>query len=214
MSSESATHLEISELLPWYVNGTLDGDEKRRVRRHLESCPECQADRDFLRSVSAAVRKSSPAPIVPTAPVESLLASIDAVESPAVSRDVGWFRVAATVAAIFVAGAIYYYADGRGADRSPLRSAAFETATETVDLPSLRYRLQLEFHQGTSVAERRAVIDALDGREVSAEGELVHVQVQIPGGTLRDVERYTESIQSHPAVDSVEVSLLPQDPGN
>jgi hypothetical protein len=36
MKCEQAT-----ELLPWYLNGTLDETEKREVREHLASCPSC-----------------------------------------------------------------------------------------------------------------------------------------------------------------------------
>jgi hypothetical protein len=37
------THDEIRELVPIYALDALEGDEERRVRDHLQSCPPCQA---------------------------------------------------------------------------------------------------------------------------------------------------------------------------
>src|SRR5215218_3341597 len=37
MNCETAT-----ELLPWFLNGTLDESERREVREHLASCPSCR----------------------------------------------------------------------------------------------------------------------------------------------------------------------------
>ena len=41
---DSEEHRQAQELLPWLVNGTLDGDELARVAAHLEQCGRCQAD--------------------------------------------------------------------------------------------------------------------------------------------------------------------------
>jgi anti-sigma factor RsiW len=34
----------VQELLPWYVTGRLEADEQARVRAHVETCAECQAE--------------------------------------------------------------------------------------------------------------------------------------------------------------------------
>jgi anti-sigma factor RsiW len=34
----------VQELLPWYVTGRLDADEQARVRAHVETCADCQAE--------------------------------------------------------------------------------------------------------------------------------------------------------------------------
>ncbi|AZR73788.1 hypothetical protein BBF96_10560 [Anoxybacter fermentans] len=53
-------HEELKELLPLYVDGGLDKDEKELVKMHLDSCKECQNEveiykknYDFLSSVEA-----------------------------------------------------------------------------------------------------------------------------------------------------------------
>lgn len=40
---------QIHELLPWLLNGTLEGPELREVEAHLESCEACQAERAETR---------------------------------------------------------------------------------------------------------------------------------------------------------------------
>jgi len=38
----AATHQNVQELLPWFVMGTLDDDDRQLVERHLENCPGCR----------------------------------------------------------------------------------------------------------------------------------------------------------------------------
>ncbi|QSA97985.1 zf-HC2 domain-containing protein [Methylococcus sp. EFPC2] len=40
---------EVAALLPWYVNGTLDGEEQRRVKVHIEHCRACRLELASLR---------------------------------------------------------------------------------------------------------------------------------------------------------------------
>jgi hypothetical protein len=37
-------HDEVQELLPWFVNGTLEADEAERVEAHLAGCAECRGE--------------------------------------------------------------------------------------------------------------------------------------------------------------------------
>jgi anti-sigma factor RsiW len=37
-------HQETRTLLPWFVNGQLESEERARVEAHLRDCPECQAE--------------------------------------------------------------------------------------------------------------------------------------------------------------------------
>ena len=38
------THHEAESLLPWFVNGTLDDEERRQVAQHLEDCAHCRSE--------------------------------------------------------------------------------------------------------------------------------------------------------------------------
>jgi hypothetical protein len=37
-------------VLPWYVNGTLEEDERKNVERHLLECPVCRQELDAIRN--------------------------------------------------------------------------------------------------------------------------------------------------------------------
>ena len=47
------THSEVAELLPWFVNDTLDDQERARVERHLADCIACKQDLADLRELQS-----------------------------------------------------------------------------------------------------------------------------------------------------------------
>ena len=60
-----ASHREIALLLPWYVNGSLDGPERDRVRLHVQGCHRCQQEVPLLRLIQtevASARSGEPEP--------------------------------------------------------------------------------------------------------------------------------------------------------
>ena len=51
---DAAAHKFVDVLLPWFVNGTLEGEELALVQRHLGECPRCQQEVEWLRELHAA----------------------------------------------------------------------------------------------------------------------------------------------------------------
>jgi hypothetical protein len=51
---DAAAHKVANVLLPWLVNETLEGDELAFVRRHLDECPDCRREVEWLRELHAA----------------------------------------------------------------------------------------------------------------------------------------------------------------
>lgn len=205
MSNDSKNHIEVSELLPWYVNGTLDGDKGMLVRRHLEACAECREDYAFLCNVDAAVNKSSPAPIVPQPPVETLMTRIDAEKKVTEVRDnrALWAVAAALVIAILIA--VSLPGDRTSMTEAPAR---FETATSASTTTSMDYVLRIRFEDSMAINERAALIESFDGRSVDADGDAYRVTVRIPALTLEQAEDFTASIEARPEVKSVEIVAL------
>lgn len=50
----AGTHRVVDAMLPWYVNGTLDHDERELVERHVTECAQCRREVEWLRELHAA----------------------------------------------------------------------------------------------------------------------------------------------------------------
>jgi hypothetical protein len=48
-------HQRIQSLLPWFVTGRLDADERAEVEAHLSGCPDCRAEESLERRLAAEV---------------------------------------------------------------------------------------------------------------------------------------------------------------
>lgn len=54
------SHARVQELLPWFVNGSLNEGEQSLVDAHLEECPECRISVEELVAVAAKFSASDP----------------------------------------------------------------------------------------------------------------------------------------------------------
>ncbi len=54
LSFDEPAHRAAEMLLPWFVNGTLKGEELDSVERHLHDCARCQREVFWLREMQAA----------------------------------------------------------------------------------------------------------------------------------------------------------------
>jgi anti-sigma-K factor RskA len=57
-----AAHKVADVLLPWFVNGTLEGDERAFVEQHVSRCGRCQREVEWLRGLHAACIAGEAAP--------------------------------------------------------------------------------------------------------------------------------------------------------
>src|SRR5512146_3049619 len=71
-------HSKISDLLPLYVSGALDRDQRAAVEQHLPTCSECQADLALWKSVSAEIVTNDQGVSAPRGLVDQALAQADA----------------------------------------------------------------------------------------------------------------------------------------
>ena len=58
----AAAHKVADALLPWFVNGTLEGEELAFVRSHVHGCAQCRSAVDWLRELHAACIVASDSP--------------------------------------------------------------------------------------------------------------------------------------------------------
>src|SRR6185295_12774182 len=55
LAPDSTCHPEVWALMPWAVNGTLEGHERRAVEERLATCTSCRAELARCHAVAAAV---------------------------------------------------------------------------------------------------------------------------------------------------------------
>jgi anti-sigma factor RsiW len=194
-------HDAITELLPWYVNDTLDKTERDLVREHLNVCDDCREAVDLLSQVQHAVRTESPAPLVPAPRNEELLAALDGRSHPLRNR---WpWLAAASIAALVGVTALLLVMRDTGVE-SPNR---FETATSPPAAEAINYVVELRIADGVGAEARTALFDALDTTEpLRAVGESTYrVTLSLGSLSLTDLEAYIEDIEARPEISKAEV---------
>ncbi|GJM15777.1 MAG: hypothetical protein DHS20C13_11040 [Thermodesulfobacteriota bacterium] len=61
MSDKNISHEEINLLLPWYLNGTLESEEKEIVKKHLSDCSLCHMEIEELKMLRSTVLEANEA---------------------------------------------------------------------------------------------------------------------------------------------------------
>ena len=84
--NDDSEHTAMNELIPWYVNGTLDDSARRRLDQHLPTCPECRADMRLERAVHARIAAQPAVEYMPVASLKRLNATLDELQSVAAHR--------------------------------------------------------------------------------------------------------------------------------
>src|SRR5262245_25408640 len=64
--SDGNHHQKVWEILPWYVNGTLEGDEHEFVARHILRCQSCADEVARCQSIATVVRSAEEATSMPS----------------------------------------------------------------------------------------------------------------------------------------------------
>jgi len=59
MTDTKLSHEEISLVLPWYLNGTLEGEELEAVKSHIAECSKCAHEAEELTFIKSVVAESN-----------------------------------------------------------------------------------------------------------------------------------------------------------
>ena len=197
-------HDRTEQLLPWYVNNTLDSGEREAVERHVERCPDCQAAVAELSLLQSAVWRDPATPIVPEPDVPGFLESLDSA-GKSLRLPTGW-ALAASIAVISVALLVYLALQGE----PPELPARFETATSANGLAMMDYVLDLRFDDTVDAAARDDILRDIGPAQITRSGSdgVYRVVVKIPASSLEELDRYTSAIAAVDGVDSVDVVAL------
>src|SRR5512143_3604002 len=59
---DDTAHRAADAVLPWFVNGTLEGEEREAVEQHLRECARCRRETDLLQQLRAVCAAREPEP--------------------------------------------------------------------------------------------------------------------------------------------------------
>ena len=178
----ASDHAAVDALLPWYVNGTLRGDELERVKQHGTGCAACRQEVAWLRDVFAACVAAAPLPEAP---------AVEAAVTPD-PRQLGrermwatarqswqstprWIRalMAAQLAGLLILGALLAGDAGDPAYRtlgSPGRAATSGDVIAVVFDPAI------------TEAELRSLVNGIGGRVVDGPTTTSAYLMEVPVG--------------------------------
>jgi anti-sigma factor RsiW len=87
-----SAHQVAFELLPWFVNGTLEPAERSAVEQHLHECAACRRELDWLQQLSSAYVSSEPA-LDSEGAFERLVPQLQRQDAPVTTPSpFGWLR--------------------------------------------------------------------------------------------------------------------------
>jgi hypothetical protein len=163
----TASEREALELLPWYVNGTLEGEERERVRRELRSSLTCRLEYERLARMQGLMQGDDAEQAASDRGFERLMARInaDGRARPAVARQpMHWLPLAqAATLLVLVAGAAWWWREDAATGPGP-----YQTLTVEQPAASQTAQLRLVFKAEVTEAERRALFAELGLRMVGA----------------------------------------------
>ncbi len=194
---QSSEHRSVDELLPWYVNKTLDDRERARVERHIATCASCQENVRLWSQVQSAVRDRSPVPFVPEPNADALLKSIDGEEhrrSPGNARLL--YGVAASVL-IMVAVAVTLMTRDRVTPETP---AQFETVISESAEDSVRYIIELRFDEKATPEQRREILDGLGDVTIDTPLETEVLTLHLAAASLPELQQRMDDVRALPHV--------------
>lgn len=80
MNENLSVHAQVALLVPWYVNDTLDADEKNLVASHIDQCETCRNEVRFLTSVEQAASNGQDVHAIAHNGLAKVLQRIDEVD--------------------------------------------------------------------------------------------------------------------------------------
>jgi anti-sigma factor RsiW len=188
---KGSEHTVVDALLPFYVNGTLQGDELDRVEQHLGGCEHCRREVDWLRDVFAACEEIAPIPETPLADTGRIPAITGGL--PASARRVGsggwrgrvssgwaatqpWARMlmAAQLAGLAVLGAMLV---SETRDEAPYRTLGAQARAAP-----LGDSIAVMFDPAITEGEMRLLLDGVGARIVDGPTATAAFVLAVPAG--------------------------------
>jgi anti-sigma factor RsiW len=177
-TENSAEHHEVSALIPWYVNETLEERDRQRVEAHVGGCAGCREDLAAQQRICAAIEAQPAIDYMPVASLKRLQARLDtqAESAPMLAPPQeqptnrlpwrGW--MAASIAVMAVAVALL--AADRWAQVEARLQPSYRTVTTSAPRPQGEV-IRAVFSPTITLVELQTILDEAQLRIVSGPTE-------------------------------------------
>ena len=148
------------ELLPWYVNGTLEGEERELVSRQVLASLTCRKEFERLRRLHQLLQRDDAEAAATDREFERLMTRIhasDAQSQPPVTprgRGLGWLQAALAATVVATAAASVWWGYVMPSDPSH----TYETLTNPQPINPASVRLRVLFAPGVDGAQQRELL--------------------------------------------------------
>jgi hypothetical protein len=213
--SAGQRHQMIWELLPWYVNDTLNEPERNRMVHHIAECQLCEEEIGRCRTIAAAIRATDPATWSPSPDrVARMMARIDG-KSGAPSRGIGFREWFEKILVVFQETPSFFRW-ALAAETAMIVLLVGAIVLQTPVTPSLDYRtlsdpeggaqpgiarIQVVFADDTTVGEIRTLLTVLNAAIVAGPSPMAVYSIAISGSGRDALER----LRAHPKVRLAEL---------
>lgn len=193
------------ELLPWYANGTLGGEDRAFVESYLEQHPDARAELDWYRSLQHRVQENAPA--VPATIGLARTLRLIRGDRPTFSERVAAFfgnlgvrpaYAMAALAVVVVQGGVIVNLLGQAHDNADEIRAMRASSVEEGPL------LKVSFAPDAKESDIRLLIAQVRGELAGGPGQLGDYYLRVPPGTENDA---LKRVQAAPVVQAA--SLAP-----
>jgi hypothetical protein len=157
--THEARERRVLELLPWYINGTLEGDERELVKRQVLASLTCRKELERQRRLQELIRREDAEAFVADRAFERLMARIKASDSTsrAHQRRAGgattWNRFAAAAALVAAVSALWWRAD-----TTDVAPATYETMSRPQPADSRSATVRVMFAPTVTDSERQQLL--------------------------------------------------------
>jgi hypothetical protein len=175
------------ELLPWYVNGTLEGEERELVARQVLASLTCRKELERLRRLHQLIQRDDAEAAATDREFERLMARIHASDTQsqpaAASRGhgLGWLRFALAATVVATAATSLWW----GTLTSSTPSHTYETLTNPGPVDPASVRLRVLFAPGVDGAGQRELLESFGLTAIGPPAEDGVVTVAFPAGADR-----------------------------
>jgi anti-sigma factor RsiW len=218
-TSHPSEHHEVWEMLPWYVNGTLDDRERASVQAHLMTCAACQAELVRCHDLAAAVRTAADGWEPSAEHFARVLARLDPTTASATPRRGWWDTVRAQYErygamlhrtpplirwTLVTQSAFTLVFAGMLVWQAPWASERFYRTLSSSSDQTAQKRVQIHvvFAEDITEKEVRALLTEVRGTIVAGPSPfgVYTVAVALSGDARAPADKALETLRAHPRV--------------